>query len=187
MTSYIDKIIESRKLHLAAWQIAARKHNGQLYPGSDLPYLVHIGQVLLCLEPALAENPQMDKTLAILCAILHDVVEDAGVTREEIADLFGPSAAAGVAALSKNPNLKKGRERMEDSLERILAEPKEVWLVKLSDRAANMSFSPPPNWSREKILAYADEAKLIDERLGQASPLLSAWLKEKIAEWEGAR
>jgi (p)ppGpp synthase/HD superfamily hydrolase len=49
-----------------AWVFASRKHNGQLYPGTEhLPYLTHIGAVLLELLPALKADSQLDAELAI--------------------------------------------------------------------------------------------------------------------------
>ena len=47
--------------------------------------------------------------------------------------------------------------QMADSLARIKQQPKEVWLVKLADRSANLG-KPPHYWSAEKILAYRQEA-----------------------------
>ena len=38
-----------------AWRVAAKAHQGQTLPGSDLPYLLHLAQVMT--EVAAAKTP----------------------------------------------------------------------------------------------------------------------------------
>lgn len=168
-----------------AWRFAAQKHQGQLYPGTDLPYLVHIGAVLLELVPALDETPELDNELAICCALLHDTLEDTDTSPKELEELFGAEVAAGVRALTKQASLAK-EEAMRDSLSRIQAQGREVWLVKLSDRIANLG-TPPPHWNREKCLAYAAEGEMILSALGAASARLTARLVSRISAWKNGR
>lgn len=166
-----------------AWIFASRKHNGQLYPGSErLPYLTHIGAVLLELLPALRADSKLDAELAMCCAILHDTVEDTGTTLAEISDAFGKAVAAGVAALTKDKSL-KGEAATLDSLERIKRQPREVWAVKLADRSANLQ-TPPDHWSLAKRLSYAREGRLILDALGGASPSLATTLLTRLQNWE---
>ncbi|MDR1050418.1 MAG: HD domain-containing protein [Deltaproteobacteria bacterium] len=167
---------------MRAWIFAAKCHLGQLYPGTDLPYLLHLAQTVTALLPAFDERPGLDKNLALCCAVLHDAMEDTCAGFDEIESEFGAPVAEGVQALTKSPLL-KGEFKMADSLRRIREQPREVWLVKLSDRTANMH-SLPARWSREKILAYAKEARLVVEQLGPASEVLTGRLLARIAVWE---
>jgi len=160
-----------------AWFFASNAHNNQLYPGSNLPYITHIGNVVLELSTISLE----DKNLAICCAILHDTIEDTDVTYEDIKKEFGQKVANGVAALTKNKSLPKSKQ-MIDSLERIVKEPKEVWAVKLADRITNLS-SPPSYWSLEKRKNYQKEALLIYEYLHSSNRALANRLKEKIENY----
>ena len=73
-------------------------------------------------------------------------------------------------------------EQINDSIERIRKQPKEIWMVKLSDRITNLQH-PPKNWDKEKITKYGDEAILILENLGKANQYLAGRLKIKIAEY----
>lgn len=164
-----------------AWRLAAERHRDPKYSGTGLPYLMHLGSVCLELYPALAAAPERDVILALTCAILHDTVEDTGLTPGELAGLFGEAVAQGVAALSKNPNL-HGAEGMHDSLKRIREQPPEVWMVKMADRCANLG-QPPAHWNAEKCRSYADEGETILEALGVASPLLAVRLAERIRVW----
>ena len=161
-----------------ALRFAAVAHTGQQVPGTDLPYLLHLTQVMSEVAAALQLEPADDGELSLLCAVLHDCVEDTEVTVEEVASRFGDAVAAGVAALSKDPSLPKA-ERMADSLRRIRDEPMAVWKVKLADRITNLQ-RPPAHWSRDKATRYRHEAQQILDALGDASPRLAHRLRTRI-------
>ncbi|MBI5551137.1 MAG: bifunctional (p)ppGpp synthetase/guanosine-3',5'-bis(diphosphate) 3'-pyrophosphohydrolase [Desulfobacterales bacterium] len=164
-----------------AWHFAAKAHKDQKLPGSDLPYLVHIGWVAGEILIALRHESVSDSTLAVQCAILHDVLEDTAVDYDTLCKEFGRKVADGVAALTKDAALPKD-QRMRDSLERICAMPKEIGMVKLADRIANLR--PPPGfWDGRRIGEYADEAQLILDKLGPVSPYLRQRLEIKLMEY----
>ena len=160
-----------------AWFFASRVHKEQFYPGEKLPYITHIGNVMMEVMAVSSrlENPE----LAIMCAILHDTIEDTSTTYADIEKEFGKAVADGVMALTKNETLATKREQMLDSLARIKMQPKEVWVVKMADRVANLG-EPPHYWKAEKVKAYRDEAKIILEYLLEANELLAIRLQEKI-------
>jgi (p)ppGpp synthase/HD superfamily hydrolase len=164
--------------YVRAHGFAARAHQGQTLPGSDLPYVLHVQLVSMEVMAALTAEPGLRGDLAVQCALLHDVVEDTPVTVEQVEEAFGADVAAGVLALSKDPALPKGA-RMEDSLRRIRRQPHEIWVVKLADRITNMQ-PPPVNWTSAKAAEYRDEARRILDALGDASPMLAARLRHKI-------
>jgi (p)ppGpp synthase/HD superfamily hydrolase len=163
--------------HKAYW-FAAQAHHGQVFQGTELPYIVH--PTLVCMEvmAALEQEPEHDAELAIQCALLHDVIEDSDLTAEQLGDQFPPEVVKGVVALSKNPALPKD-EQLRDSLNRIQQERPEVWMVKLADRIVNLR-PPPAEWRAAKIAAYRQDAELIYTRLQQASPFLAQRLRDKI-------
>ena len=161
-----------------AWEFAVRAHDDQRMPDGRTSYLAHVGAVVMEVMGAVLEGDVAEPELALVCAILHDVVEDTGVVVEEIGAAFGTPVARGVAALTKNPALPK-KDRMRDSIARLLLEPPSVQLVKLADRIVNLA--PPPScWSGEKIAGYRQEAREILEALGNASPVLSRRLEARI-------
>lgn len=164
-----------------ACRFAAKLHGDQRLSGSGYPYLLHIALAVSELMAALYAEEHALEDLAVQCAFLHDTLEDTECTYEELSDSFGSQVAEGVLALTKNPALPENK-RMRDSLNRILEQPEEIWMVKLADRIANLS-PPPPHWSSEKRRLYREEAALICERLGSASPMLKKRLLQKIAEY----
>ena len=170
---------------LAAWTFAAHAHRTQKYPGTDLPYLVHIGAVSMEILVAHQQLPFARPVLAVQCALLHDTLEDTPTREEEISSRFGVEVAAGVRALSKDASLTKSAA-MADSLERIRAQPVEVWAVKLADRISNLG-PPPGHWNAERIARYATEAQMILETLGEAHEPLARRLAERIAQYPPPR
>ena len=162
-----------------ALDFAARAHGDQRVPGSGFPYVVHVTKVAT--ELLAVADDSFDVDLAMQCALLHDCVEDAGVTAESLEASFGSKVAHGVLALTKNDQLPKA-ERMADSLRRIQQQPREVWLVKLADRITNLE-PAPPDWSDEKRAKYRDEARVILEALGPAHPGRARRLEAKISAY----
>ncbi len=173
----------NQDLYQKAWNFACKAHKNQFMPRSDIPYSNHLGNVTMEVLCLLREEKFDDETLLILCAMLHDTIEDTEITFEEIEENFGSSVAKGVMALSKNKNLISKNEQILDSLKRIKNEPKEIWAVKMADRITNLQ-KPPQHWNKEKILNYRNEAIIILENLGTSSKYLSKRLKNKINEYE---
>jgi (p)ppGpp synthase/HD superfamily hydrolase len=84
----------------ATWQalrFAERAHRGRLQRDGVTPYFRHVADVArLALEA--------DASVAVVCAAyLHDVVEDEGVSADEISDRFGAAVAELVVAVSDEP------------------------------------------------------------------------------------
>jgi (p)ppGpp synthase/HD superfamily hydrolase len=171
----------SQSAYLKAYRFAADAHKGQEFPGTDLPYIMHISFVSMEIIAALNYEKDRDGDLAVQCALLHDVIEDTDVDYDEVKEKFGEEVADGVLALSKKDTIAKDK-RMLDSLKRIKHQPHEVWMVKMADRITNLA-KPPHYWGREKISRYRDEAVEIYNELSEASDYLSRRLIWKIHEY----
>lgn len=160
-----------------ALNFAANAHHGQKIPASDLPYLLHVTQVYTELLPLLSLEPNLHHEQMLLCALLHDTIEDTEATFAQVEKEFGENVAKGVQALSKNPDLPKA-VRMEDSLARIVKQGKEVRIVKMADRIVNLK-APPYYWDTAKRQRYRQEAQLILEKLGGG---ICHYIEQRLAE-----
>ena len=169
----------SPDLYQRAILFAARAHLGQRIPGSEIPYVVHLSNVAMEVLTALSQSPDksINADLALQCALLHDSIEDAGITYENLVEDFGVAIADGVQALTKDESIAGRREQMTDSLRRIRRQPPEIAMVKLADRITNLQ-PPPAYWKPEKIRYYREEARLILGELGGTN----AWLERRLAE-----
>ncbi|MEW5738468.1 MAG: HD domain-containing protein [Myxococcota bacterium] len=161
-------------LFARALDFAARAHGEQKVPGTGFPYVTHVTKVALEALRACADDRSLDADLAMACGLLHDSMEDAGVTRAVLEAEFGAAVAAGVQALTKDATLPREKQ-MGDSLARIQAQPREVWVVKLADRITNLE-EPPHYWSVEKRRKYRAEALEIHAALATAHEGLGARL-----------
>jgi (p)ppGpp synthase/HD superfamily hydrolase len=174
----------SQEVYITAWNYASTQHRGQTYRGpqngEQVDYLNHIGMVTTEVMHCLQHTDQSyDADLAVQCAILHDSIEDTSSTYEDIQNLFGKGVADGVMALTKDETLPSKTEMMVHSLERIKAQPHEIWMVKVADRISNL-YSPPFYWEDHKIAKYAEEAELIYDALAPSNELLAKRLRAKI-------
>lgn len=162
---------------------AKQKHQGQLRVDGNgyVPYINHCKSVCEIVTNNVDDN-EVNLPLAQKIALLHDTVEDTGVTFEELEKLFGTEVATGVLALTKNENLPK-HQKMQDSLERILRQPKEVAIVKMADRIDNLA-KPNPKWSYEKSLNYTKEAMQIYDALNKKHPKIANVLYNQIQKYK---
>lgn len=157
---------------------AESAHHGQVIPGTKIPYILHctlVASEILSLD---RQSEPFNLNLAISCALLHDTVEDTMVSLADITHRFGQDVSNGVSALTKNPELPKP-ERMRNSLDRILTQPKEIGMVKMADRITNLA-PPPKHWSLEKCRMYHEEARLILDSLRHCNQSLAIRLEQKI-------
>ena len=79
----------SQRAYTKAYRFGAEAHHGQLFPGTELPYIMHISFVSMEVMAALANESKRDGNLAVQCALLHDVIEDTAVGYEDVEVGFG--------------------------------------------------------------------------------------------------
>lgn len=176
----------AQDVYVKAWDFATEAHEGQTYggpkEGQRIAYINHIGSVAMELICGLNEAPHLDGNLAVQCALLHDTLEDTDVDFQLIETTFGQDVAEGVQALTKNAQLFTKEAQMQDSLDRIKRQPKEVWMVKMADRITNLS-EPPSYWTDEKREQYKQEAQVIYDELHEASAFLASRLFDRIRDY----
>jgi len=176
----------SREKYFKALKFAAEAHKDQLMPGTELPYIVHVSLVAMEILSTLAEEPVEKPNLAVQCALLHDCLEDTYVVYDEIVSQFGSYVADGVLALSQDGAIGISEDlfvrrwlQLEDSIQRIKQQPREIWMVKLADRITNLQ-PPPSHWTDDMVARYKEGAELIHEELAPASEYLGQRLQGKI-------
>ena len=173
----------SQETYIKAWNFASNAHKKQFLPGSEIPYINHIGLVVMEVMSAICYTSTIEQpNLAIVCALLHDTIEDTSVCFDEIHATFGEQIAQGVLALTKNTKLATKREQMLDSLTRIQQQPLEISMVKMADRITNLQ-QPPQHWTIEKITSYKEEAQIIHQALFSANDYLAQRLASKIQNY----
>ena len=158
---------------LKAADAAARWHMHQRRKGeAQEPYINHLLEVAqLVAEATDGRDPNL-----VIAALLHDAIEDCGVSREEIAGSFGEDVAALVVAVTDDKNLKK-EMRKKLQVDGAAHQPRRAKLLKLADKTSNlrsMAASPPANWSPERKLDYLAWARAVAHGLRGVNPWLEA-------------
>src|SRR5579864_4279663 len=119
-----------------AYEFSLEHHKNQTRASGE-PYLVHPLEVALVLA-----EMKLDST-AIAAGLLHDAVEDTGVTNKQIEEKFGASISHIVDGVTKiaKINLANREERQAENVRKMvlaMTDDIRVVLIKLADRLHNM-------------------------------------------------
>ena len=130
------------------YDVAEQCHRGQLRKSGD-PYITHP----LAVATILAELG-MDTT-TLVAALLHDTVEDTGLTLADIEAEFGAEVAHLVDGVTKLDKVKFGEAAEAETIRKMvvaMARDPRVLVIKLADRLHNMRtlrFLPPEKQERK--------------------------------------
>ena len=150
-----------------AYRIARDSHKDQKRKSGE-PYIIHP----LCVAIILADL-EMDKE-TIAAGLLHDVVEDTGMTLEELARDFGSEVAFLVDGVTKLTQLSWDKDKVEIQAENLrkmflaMAKDIRVIIIKLADRLHNMRTGQfwKPEKQKEKARETLEIYAPIADRLG---------------------
>ena len=151
---------------------AVKAHDGMRRKKSDAPYILHP------MEAAVIVGTMTDDQNLIAAAALHDVVEDANITIEEIEARFGKRVRELVESETEDkradlPPAETWRIRKEESLE-VLRKTDDigVLMVWLGDKLANM---------RSIYRDFKVEGSAMWQRFNQKDVSQQAWYYQTIA------
>ena len=152
---------------------ATEAHSGAIRKGDGIPYILHPFEVA-----AIAGTVTADEEV-LTAALLHDTVEDAGVTLSGIEERFGVRVARLVASETedKMPDLPKDRTwriRKEKSFEALSnTDDPGVKILWLSDKLANM---------RSFFRLKEKRGAAMWDGFNQKDPDQQRWYYETVAE-----
>ena len=154
-----------------AYKFADEAHLGQ-FRASGLPYITHpLAVAGICADWRLDAQ-------AVMAALMHDAMEDCGITKAELIERFGAPTAELVDGLTKLDKLQFSthEESQAESFRKMLlamARDVRVILIKLGDRLHNMrtmvSMTPEKSRriARETLDIYAPVAARLFDGLVQ--------------------
>ena len=150
---------------------AVKAHDGMRRKKSEVPYILHP------MEAAVIVGTMSDDQCLIAAAALHDVVEDAGVSIEEIEERFGGRVRELVASETEDkradlPPADTWRIRKEETLSVLKnTEDLGVLMVWIGDKLANM---------RAIYRDWKIEGDAMWQRFNQKDPEEQAWYYRSI-------
>lgn len=142
---------ESFDLIKKAYDFAFKKHDGQFRKSGE-PYIYHLINVAYILTE-LQAGPT-----TIVAGLLHDTIEDCGITKQDIHDMFGEEVATLVEAVTKVSKLaeKSEEEFLAENHRKIfiaMAKDIRVIIIKLADRLHNMRTLQAQKPEKQKKIA----------------------------------
>lgn len=152
-----DRTRENTKFIRKAFDVAVEAHKDMRRKSGE-PYIYHPIAVARIVSEEIGLG-----TTSVVCALLHDTVEDTHITLQDVEDLFGPKPRRIIDGLTKIPEIfdENSSIQAENFRKMILtiSDDIRVVLIKLADRLHNMRTlgSMPP----EKRLKIASETKFL--------------------------
>jgi (p)ppGpp synthase/HD superfamily hydrolase len=168
---------------LRAADAAARWHVNQRRKGAaQEPYVTHLLEVaMLVAEATAGADPNL-----VVAALLHDTIEDQGVTREEIAAQFNGDVADLVFEVTDDKKLPKA-ERKQLQIKHAPKLTPRAKILKLADKISNLrslAASPPADWPMQRRIDYVIWTTEVVQGLRGASALLEQEFDRAAADAE---
>ena len=167
-----------------ALMFGAEKHKGQVRSNpKKTPYIIHPIEVA---DFVMRIGKVYDKEI-LVAALLHDVMDEAGTTYEEISNLYGKTVSQYVQEMTVKKELTLKEQKKLQIIQAFHQTPS-VAIIKLSDKLSNLGTlakTPPTSWTRDRIDQYFQWAQSVIENLPEANPLLKQAVKDVIfSYWE---
>ena len=147
----VDISSEDKQNIKLAYELGLDAHKKQRRKSGE-PYFLHPLEVARICAVEIGLGPT-----AIICAILHDVVEDTPVTQDEIEEQFGPKIGKIVDGLTKLDGTYTKDSPQAENFKKVLStlvEDVRVVLIKMADRLHNLrTIGAMPRAKQLKIAA----------------------------------
>jgi (p)ppGpp synthase/HD superfamily hydrolase len=126
-----DFVLDSDRLSLAFF-VARSAHAGHTRGGGGRPYLDHPVQVAELLREETSPEP------TIAAGLLHDVVEDSGLTVGDVVESFGVEVGELVAALTEDPEISDWEQRKAALRDEVSHAGPQAAAIYAADKLANL-------------------------------------------------
>ena len=167
-----------------ALDYAAKKHVTQRRKGEARePYINHLAEVAHLLSEATGGR---DANL-VIAGLLHDCIEDQGVTYDELVELFGVDVAGLVRDVTDDKTLLKA-ERKRLQIEYAPHKSARAKMLKIADKTSNlraMAVSPPSGWDEQRKRDYFAWALAVVAGCRGVNEFLEAKFDEAYRNGEG--
>lgn len=154
-------------------EFADKAHAGQFRktkPGAPkIPYIEHPRAVAKILH----EEAGIDDEVTLMAALLHDTMEDCGVSYENLVAEFGHEVADLVVELTNDPTVsREGKTAAQVSKAGKMSA--RAAAVKVADKTSNLRdlVSTPPDWTPERKRKYFEDARKVVEAMSHKHPRL---------------
>lgn len=166
-----EKTIDTQLIDRAI-RFAIEAHEGVVRKGTDIPYIVHPLEAMVIVSTIDSDQELM------AAALLHDVVEDAGITISQIRSEFGSRVAKlvndetdrEVPGLS---HVESWQQRKQAAIDRLAAADRDTQIVALGDKLSNL---------RAMARHLRQQGDRLWQRFNEKDPARHAWYYRQLAE-----
>lgn len=170
---------------LKAATFAAEKHAGQKRKGQAAePYINHLIEVAQLIA---ASSPTLDVNL-VIAGLLHDTIEDTGVTATELEERFGRDVTALVLEATDDKSLPKEVRKALQVKNAPTRSPR-AQTLKIADKISNLRSlltSPPAEWSAERKRQYFEWAHQVVVGFTEPNAMLKVEFDKTYAGFKGS-
>jgi len=159
-------------------KFAERAHTGQYRKGQPgapkVPYIEHPRAVARILH----DEAGVTDDATLITALLHDTIEDCGVSHENLVAEFGHDVADAVAELTNEDVKPEDKLAMQVAHAQTMS-PRAA-AVKVADKTANLRdlLVMPPAWGADRKRKYYSDARQVVTAMSQRHPVLDAIFDE---------
>jgi guanosine-3',5'-bis(diphosphate) 3'-pyrophosphohydrolase len=152
---------------------AEKAHTGQYRktrPGAPkVPYIEHPRAVAKILH----DEAGITDDVTLQAALLHDTIEDCGVSYQNLVAEFGHDVADVVAELTNDPSVPPGGKTAAQ-VAKARKMSKRAAAIKVADKTANLRdlLAIPPDWPGERIRQYYVDARQVVGAMSHRHPTL---------------
>ena len=160
--SFVDELPVTRRALL----FAAEQHTGQQRASDHAPFILHPLEVAHLLRG----RDYPDEVVA--AAVLHDVIEDTGVSRDELEERFGPRVAALVSAVtepSPDGSYRERKARLREAVEHASPDALAIYagdkVGKLRELRMTIATTPGYTPDADQLEHYRESLSLLERHL----------------------
>lgn len=165
---------------MRAADFAARKHTAHRRKGEKMePYVNHLLEVAYLL----ASTTGGDDPNLIIAGLLHDTVEDVGVTYAELEHEFGTDVSGLVREVTDDKSLPQA-VRKQLQIENAPHKSPRAKMLKIADKISNLRSirnDPPEDWDEKRKTTYFDWASKVVAGCRGVNPTLDRLFDETLA------
>ena len=168
----MDKVIKAVNFAAIAHQNQRRKN------AEKTPYINHPIEVMYLLS-----NAGITDADILAAAVLHDTIEDCGVTYDQVCQEFGKRVADFVQECSDDKSLAKV-ERKKQQIEHAKTISIGAKMIKSADKLSNigcLADNPPVCWTESEVNGYFDWCYAVYLGLRGSIPVIDSQLERIFA------
>lgn len=156
-------------------QFAERAHAGQFRSTAPGATKIHYIEHPRAVAKILHDEAGITDDATLQAALLHDTMEDCGVSYQNLVAEFGHEVADLVVELTNDPSVPYERKTDAQVDKAGKMSPKAA-AVKIGDKTANLRniLEAPPHWPAERKRKYFEDARKVVSAMAHKHPKLQA-------------